>query len=318
MPHINSELPSTRLILPARQWINDHSNHYLERLQDNFQRRALTAHNSAEQADLLAQHNSVKARQDQAFRLFSTHITQLFSTKRTYEPGIYNDLDRLANQLEKLPAPQFGHEKVQLQYFCQAVSPISLLAGFQRIIVPLKLGHIHRLKRSQCLYPPSIHPLSTLYPPSIHPLSTLCSPHVRCVGKYLMPLLTGMAQNQNNAKSLKVISRKLAGKDTQAEDFNAIRSQVNVCSQYLVESSHLSDKRNLNAGVGQKRLTRLRRKVHALLDKKTANIKLSVSVDNMLYGPMTTIVLSYWLRHGSNSLPLRRSMKLIDDTLWYI
>lgn len=166
MPHINSELPSTRLILPARQWINDHSNHYLERLQDNFQRRALTAHNSAEQADLLAQHNSVKARQDQAFRLFSRHITQLFSTKRTYEPGIYNDLDRLANQLEKLPAPQFGHEKVQLQYFCQAVSPISLLAGFQRIIVPLKLGHIHRLKRSQCLYPPSIHPL--------HPARQVC------------------------------------------------------------------------------------------------------------------------------------------------
>jgi hypothetical protein len=50
MPHINSELLSTRLILPARQWINDHSNHYLERLQDNFHRRALTAHNSAEQA----------------------------------------------------------------------------------------------------------------------------------------------------------------------------------------------------------------------------------------------------------------------------
>jgi hypothetical protein len=144
MPHINSALLSTRLKLQARQWINDHLNRYFERLQDNFHHRVLTAHNSAKQADLLSQYNSVKAGQDQAFRLFSAHITQLFSTKRTYEPGIYSDLDSLANQLEKLPEPQFGHEKVQLQYFCQAVSPISLLAGFQRMIVPLKLGHIHR------------------------------------------------------------------------------------------------------------------------------------------------------------------------------
>jgi hypothetical protein len=184
------------------------------------------------------------------------------------------------------------------QYRLSAYSP-----DFSELLFPLNSGIFIALRDRSAF---------------IHPLSTLCTPHVRCVGKYLMPLLTGMAQNQNNAKSLKVISRKLAGKDTQAEDFNAIRSQVNVCSQYLVESSQLSDKRNLNAGVGQKRLTRLRRKVHALLDKKTANIKLSVSVDNMLYGPMTTIVLSYWLRHGSNSLPLRRSMKLIDDILWYI
>ncbi|MFT5887615.1 MAG: hypothetical protein ACI9BO_000421 [Zhongshania sp.] len=49
-----------------------------------------------------------------------------------------------------------------------------------------------------------------------------------------------------------------------------------------MKSSKLSDKRNLNTEVGQKRLPRLRRKVHALLDKKTANIKLSVSVGNML------------------------------------
>ncbi|MFT5887614.1 MAG: hypothetical protein ACI9BO_000420 [Zhongshania sp.] len=75
MPHINSELLSTRLKLQARQWINDHLNHYFERLQDNFHRRALTVHNSAEQADLLAQHNPVKAEQDEVFRLFSAHIT---------------------------------------------------------------------------------------------------------------------------------------------------------------------------------------------------------------------------------------------------
>ncbi|MFT5887616.1 MAG: hypothetical protein ACI9BO_000422 [Zhongshania sp.] len=33
---------------------------------------------------------------------------------------------------------------------------------------------------------------------------------------------------------------------------------------------------------------------------------------------MTTIVLYHWLRHGSNSLSLRRSLKLIDNILWYI
>jgi hypothetical protein len=38
----------------------------------------------------------------------------------------------------------------------------------------------------------------------------------------------------------------------------------------------------------------------------------------MLYGPMTTVILYHWLRHGSNSATLRRSLQLIDDILWYI
>jgi hypothetical protein len=54
------------------------------------------------------------------------------------------------------------------------------------------------------------------------------------------------------------------------------------------------------------------------LDIKTTNIKLSVSEANMLSGPMTTIVLYHWLRQYNNSLPLRRSLKLIDNILWYI
>ena len=76
----------------------------------------------------------------------------------------------------------------------------------------------------------------------------------------------------------------------------------------------------MNAEVGQKRLTRLRKKVHEMLDQKTASLPttLPLSVDNMLYGPMTTIILYHWLRHGSNSAPLRRSLQLIDDIIWYI
>jgi hypothetical protein len=126
------------------------------------------------------------------------------------------------------------------------------------------------------------------------------------------------AQRQQFDLELKAVSRKFTGHNISASQFNSVRAEVDACCQHLLQSIKLNDKRSLNADVGQKRLTRLRKKVHDMLDEKTDGAELSVSVDNMLYGPMTTIILYHWLRHGSNSAPLRRSLQLVDDILWYI
>ncbi|MEX1669765.1 DUF1631 family protein [Zhongshania guokunii] len=428
MPHSDTGPLLDRLKSQARQWFGEHLYRYFDRLQDNFHRRALTASSTAEQDELLKQQRAVKAGQDEAFRLFADHINQAFIAKRSLETGSYPELDRLALQLEKLPDAPFGKEKTELHYFCRAIAPITLLAGFQHIIVPLRLDDQHRhqaltmfqglfiqelsklyeqlfdalpkpipahnlgdwiahsklqlseknlstqqraltelrLQRLLKLYDhrqnssavPTIEPtdgelieaaasifhglsnrrrlspsilasLNTLqnkvssialqdrqsFLHALHPARQVCRQIVNALAHW---------DNADNSQrfqfegALKIISRKLAKDGVQANDFTQIRSQVDDCCQHLLQSIKLNDKRNLSAEVGQKRLTRLRRKVHEMLDEKTAAIQLPAGVDNMLYGPMTTIVLYHWLRHGSNSTPLRRSMKLIDDILWYI
>ncbi len=417
-----------RLKSQSRQWFGEQLYRYFERLQDNFHRRALTAKTNAEQNELLAQQLAVKAGQDEAFRLFAEHVNQAFCSKREYETGNYPELDRLAQQLEKLPDDGFANEKPELQFFCRAIAPITLLAGFQHLMKPLRLDSKHRHQALTMFQGLFINELSKLYnnlastlpkPVQAHNLadwiahsklqlsernlttqqraltelrlqrllklhdyrqsSSGVSPieatdnelieaaasifHGLSNRRRLSPsILAALNTLQNQVSSialqdrhnflhslhparqvcrqivnalshwddadngqrlqfegaLKIISRKLAKKDIHANDFTQIRKQVDDCCQHLLQSIKVNDKRNISGDVGQKRLTRLRRKVHEMLDKKTAALKLPTSVDNLLYGPMTTIVLYHWLRHGSNSTPLRRSMKLIDDILWYI
>ncbi len=428
MPHSDTGLLVDRLKSQSRQWFGEQLYRYFERLQDNFHRRALTANSGSEQNELLDQQRAVRAGQDEAFRLFADHINHAFTTKRDYEAGNYPELDRLAQQLEKLPDDSFAKEKPELQYFCRAIAPITLLAGFQHLMTPLRLDTQHRHQALTMFQGLFINELSKLYdnlaatlpkPINAHNLadwiahsklqlseknlttqqraltelrlqrllklhdyretSSVAKPievtdnelieaaasifHQLSNRRRLSPsILAGLNTLQNQVSSialqdrqsflhslhparqvcrqivnalshwddadssqrlqfegaLKIISRKLAKNNIQASDFTQIRKQVDECCQHLLQSIKLNDKRNLSTDVGQKRLTRLRRKVHEMLDEKTAELKLPTSVDNMLYGPMTTIVLYHWLRHGSNSTPLRRSMKLIDDILWYI
>ena len=75
-------LLSDRLKSQSRLWFGEHLYRYFERLEDNFHRRALTASDSTEQANLLAQQQAVKLGQDEAFRLFADHINRAFNTNR--------------------------------------------------------------------------------------------------------------------------------------------------------------------------------------------------------------------------------------------
>ena len=123
---------------------------------------------------------------------------------------------------------------------------------------------------------------------------------------------------QNFERATRDIVKQLSGQTPSSADFNALQESVDQCCQQLVQSAKLNDRRKLHAEAGKRRITRLRRKVHALIDQKTHGTTLPASVDNLLYGPMTSILLYHWLRHGSNSDALRRNLGLVDDILWYI
>ena len=424
-------LLSDRLKSQSRLWFGEHLYRYFERLEDNFHRRSLTASDSTEQANLLAQQQAVKLGQDEAFRLFADHINRAFNTNRAYEGGGHPSLDRLAQRLEKLPDAYFDKEKPQLSNICRAIAPITVLAGFQQILAPLKLDATHRHHALTMFQGLLIQELNKLYDdlfeslpvenqthnveawishikqqlsennlstqdraltetrlqrllklhshrrrasdnavvmePSdaelletaanifqLLPTKRRLSPGVLSSLNTLQTSVSSLALKDRNAfmhplhparqicrqvintlcqwddaqanqrqqfdAELKIICKKLTAHNINASQFYQIREQIDACCQHLIQSIKLNDKRSLNAEVGQKRLTRLRKKVHEMLDQKTASLPtaLPVSVDNMLYGPMTTIILYHWLRHGSNSAPLRRSLQLINDIIWYI
>jgi hypothetical protein len=429
MQQTGTGLLADRLKSQSRLWFGKHLYRYFDRLQDNFHRRSLTATDSAEKSELLSQQHAVKLGQDEGFRLFAEHINSGFNSKRAYDTGSYPALDRLAQRLEKLPDAYFESEKPQLRNFCRAIAPITILAGFQQILTPLKLEEAHRYHALTMFQGLLIQELSKLYDelleslpvetqtenveawishikqqlkeknlstqeraltetrlqrllkmhshrrsvtsnaatiePSdselldavanifrqlparrrlssgvlaslntmqtcisalalrdrsefmhpLHPARQVCCQIINTLDQWddAQPI-----QRQQFEAELKTISRKFNDRNIEANQFNSIRKQIDACCQHLLQSIKLNDRRNLNAEVGQKRLTRLRRKVHDMLDEKTQHIDLPLSIDNMLYGPMTTVILYHWLRHGSNSATLRRSLQLIDDILWYI
>ena len=88
--------------------------------------------------------------------------------------------------------------------------------------------------------------------------------------------------------------------------------------RHMLQLARLDRRRLKQLASGKRRVADLRREVHAIIDDKTQHAPLPASIDNMLHGPLTSILLYHWLRHGSNSSAMRRNLQLVDDILWYI
>ncbi|WP_286695108.1 DUF1631 family protein, partial [Spongiibacter sp. UBA1325] len=73
---------------------------------------------------------------------------------------------------------------------------------------------------------------------------------------------------QNFERATRDIVKQLSGQTPSSADFNALQESVDQCCQQLVQSAKLNDRRKLHAEAGKRRITRLRRKVHALIDQK--------------------------------------------------
>lgn len=424
-PQAMDNLTATMVSL-ASGWFEDHLYRYLERLEDNFRRRALTCDDDTEQAALLKQQKAVKSGQDDAFRQFIRQLQQNIGHSR----GVNASHPQLL--LIQQRVDQLGNETVSatVNRLCHAISPVSLLAGFQHMLPTLKLDKEHHsqslalfnvliLKQVPALYTmllrqvprsseelrPSIdawinhieqqlaqdklspsqralnelrlrrlqtrrqlepanttdsapvtddqliHEATAIFyrhgakrrqlPPSV--LASLNTLQTHACGValaerelFLNPLhpvrqishqLVSSAERWEQAEAshqqvfdseLKQIARLVSKSPPSTALFCELQDRIDRCCQQLVQSARVNDRRKTHSEAGKRRITRLRRKVHGLIDRKTHNVDLPASIDNLLYGPVTTILLYHWLRHGSNSDGLRRNLQLVDDILWYI
>ncbi len=405
------------------RWFDDHLYRYLERLQDNFHRRALTSKHPDEQQALLTQQRHIRSGQDEAYRLFSRHLQHNIRSARPYSMGGHSKLDQLLARSQQLGNDELENACARL---CRAISPMALLAGFQHLAKPLRIDPAHLsqclslfnvliLREAPLLYQQLLaelnggnaetskgiegwiahieqqlkqqnlsaqqralnelrlqrlrgrsrpqgdsstlsdqqlireaaaifgrshvnrRQLSASILASLNTLQTIVSSvALRDRQLFLNPLhparqishqLVASSERwqhadpslqQNFERATRDIVKQLSGQTPSSADFNALQESVDQCCQQLVQSAKLNDRRKLHAEAGKRRITRLRRKVHALIDQKTHGTTLPASVDNLLYGPMTSILLYHWLRHGSNSDALRRNLGLVDDILWYI
>lgn len=407
------------------EWFDDHLYRYLERLQDNFHRRALSCTVPAEQEALLKQQRRIREGQDEAYRLFSRQLQHSLRNARAYSPGGHAKLDLLLARSQLHANADLHSACARL---CRAISPMALLAAFQHLAKPL---HINPAHLSQCLSlfnvlilreapelyqlllsqlsgdgdessPPrsieawiahieaqlqqqnlnaqqraliearlqrlqgrhgavqpstelsdqqlireaaaifgrdhvnrrhlpasilaSLNTLQTLvsnvalqdrqlFLNPLHPARQICHQLVASSERWQH---ADPALQQSFEQALREIVKQLGKQSSSNPDFSVLRTEVDNCCQQLVQSAKLNDRRKLHAEAGKRRLTRLRRKVHTLIDQKTHGTRLPANVDNLLYGPMTSILLFHWLRHGSNSDALRRNLALVDDILWYI
>ncbi len=423
-PSNADKLAATMNALACR-WFDDHLYRYLERLQDNFHRRALSSTDPDEQSALLDQQRRIKSGQDEAYRQFARDLQHNIHHARPYSLGGHNALDQLLQRSQQQGSETLSKGVAKL---CRAISPMALLAGFQHLAKPLMLDNHHIgqslslfnvlvLREAPKLYSqllaqlPGASPsrsegglngwinhielqlnqqnlsarqralnelrLKRLRDRDTSPSSAAAEPdkqqlireaaaifgrsHINrrqlpativAALNTLQTMVTNVALQdrqlflnplhparqishqlvasserwqhadpalqQEFERALRDIVRRLERGEPSGARFNELLNDVDQCCQQLVQSAKLNDRRKLHAEAGKRRITRLRRKVHALIDQKTHGVSLPASIDNLLYGPMTTILLFHWLRHGSNSDALRRNLALVDDILWYI
>lgn len=99
--------------------------------------------------------------------------------------------------------------------------------------------------------------------------------------------------------------------------FASVQDEVGSGCQQILASARLNRRRRQRQHKGQENIAKLRRQVHKLIDRKIHNLELLPEIRQLFYGPLTTILIYFWSRHGSNSEPLQRYLKLIDDIIWY-
>ncbi len=99
--------------------------------------------------------------------------------------------------------------------------------------------------------------------------------------------------------------------------FSQALPDIHRICQHLKNSAQLKEQREEEHQKGKDNILRLRGQVHSLIDQKTQHLKLAPEVTQLLYGPLTTMLIYFWSRHGSNSEPIQRYLKLADDIIAY-
>ena len=93
------------LVSLTNAWFDDHLYRFLERLQDNFHRRALDSRDDSEQQALLNQQQRIRSGQDEAYRQFTRQLQQKISGATPYIPGYHPKLDLLMQRCDQQQNP---------------------------------------------------------------------------------------------------------------------------------------------------------------------------------------------------------------------
>ncbi|MBD2858738.1 DUF1631 family protein [Spongiibacter sp. KMU-158] len=145
----------------------------------------------------------------------------------------------------------------------------------------------------------------------LHPARVICQEVVSSC--HLFEQATAEAQIQFVAD----LRHGVAQLENSSHNDNTVQALFHTSCSQLQSSAQLSKRRESQRQQGQENMARLRLQVHKLIDRKTENCSLSPEISELFYGPLTTIVIYFWSRHGSNSQAIQGYLKLIDDIIWY-
>ncbi len=409
----------------AQRWFQSLTRRYLDRLQDNFYRRASQSTEASERTQLMAQHKNICRGAEDALQAFQDSMRRSLRSARPYELSNHGQLDKLLTTWQK--HPEFVPDS-PFHSMLRAISPMSVMAGFQQLAKPLRIAPQHRdqalslfnvllirelpqlynalqsrlealqtnqlanwiahtqkqlddselstqqralgelrLKRLQqravsteVKAPPqstvtdaqliesvaaifykdagsqrprlssailaSLNTLQTLsctialkerqpFLSPLHPVRLCCQQIIAACGQLHRASTETQQQFETHLRS---VVRQLAAGEACSSQFSHYRCAIDSCCEPLLNNARLDDRRKRRSEVGQERVSQLRKEVHKLIDQKTRDSQLPGSISNLLYGPLSTILVYHWLRHGGNSVPIQRNLKLIDHILWYI
>lgn len=116
------------------------------------------------------------------------------------------------------------------------------------------------------------------------------------------------------SQHFKTLCRHVNNNPIDTAQLSDYRDQLNHCCELLNKTK--TPQKTYGSG-DQRKIARLRNKIHNLLDNKCAATPLPDQVNKVLYGPLTTVMLYHWLKGGGNSQALRSSLKLVDDIVAY-
>lgn len=224
-------------------------------------------------------------------------------------------LHRLQSRLNGKPLPVIGIDDRTLIAEVSAIFAFRRLSKeFQNRSVPDALrSSLHRLRSA--VNRAALQDREDFLNP-LHPVRQISHQIIAATAQWEQ---ADPVSQQQFAAALKGFCEQLeAYWQTPGEELATAIADIDQQCRHLLQLGRLDRRRLQQLASGKRRIADLRREVHAIIDAKTQHATLPDSVDNMLHGPLTSILLYHWLRHGSNGAAMRRNLQLVDDILWYI
>lgn len=155
-----------------------------------------------------------------------------------------------------------------------------------------------------------------LFTNALHPARRLCRQLVATLSQWDKSTTTARRALEANVEKFITALEQRPSLSTQALLQTATQLE-SACRQFGDAVDQQRSRQRVEATQSQ-RLDQLRSSIHRLIDRKTAHHALPKSVQEMLMGPWSSVMLYHWLRHGRDSDAAKRCEQFVDDIIWYI